>query len=239
MSDNTLTLEISHGKNNYTINIPVTSTVANLKEKIQDQTQVPPSVQKLIIKGFKGKLEDSSVLETLNIKNNSKVMLIGSTLEKIISATTTTGVSADASSKKDPDTPQTPKPSEAKEHKKAIDKGKPADAEAAVKNQNHPLPKSIKGLLNKRGDPIRLTFKQELREMWIASKDSTEKVPYSSIRDVLTEPIHSDPDYSMIGLQTGQNLNSVYWIYFVPCQYVKSIKYGVLGGPSDPLTLFQ
>jgi hypothetical protein len=87
----------------------------------------------------------------------------------------------------------------------------------------------IKGLYNKRGDPIRLTFKQDTRELWIASKENTEKLSYGQIRDIVSEPIHTNTDYHMVGFQTGSNVNSMLWVYFVPTQYVKSIKYGILG----------
>ncbi len=92
----------------------------------------------------------------------------------------------------------------------------------------------IKGLLNKRGDPIRLTFKPETRELWIATKESTEKLSFSQIRDIVSEPIHTNNDYHMMGFQTGTNVNSMLWVYFVPVQYVKSIKYSILGLANFP-----
>jgi hypothetical protein len=131
--ETTLTLEISFAKANHVVTVPLDSTVKALKDAIHDKTQVPPAVQKLVIKGFKGNLkDDAEIVRNLGIKNNSKAILIGSTLEKIIAVT-----APDTAPKKkqvEPDTPPTPLVSQAKEHKKAIDKGLPTDAEPAVKN---------------------------------------------------------------------------------------------------------
>jgi hypothetical protein len=133
--DSTLTLEVSFGKTIHSVTVSLDSTVKDLKDAIHAKTEVPPAVQKLIIKGFKGNLKnDTDIVRSLGIKNPSKVMLVGSTLDKIISATTPDA--SPSKKKQEPDTPPTPLVSQAKEHKKAIDKGVPSDAEPAIKNSN-------------------------------------------------------------------------------------------------------
>lgn len=51
-------------------------------------------------------------------------------------------------------------------HKKALDKGVPADAMPAWKNGKVPLPvEPLSGMLNKSGGKVRLTFKLESDEV--------------------------------------------------------------------------
>lgn len=56
----------------------------------------------------------------------------------------------------------------------------------------------IKGLLNKRGESIRLTFKNDIQQLWIASRDDTMKIPYIQIRDVQSSPIHTNENYHIM-----------------------------------------
>jgi hypothetical protein len=62
----------------------------------------------------------------------------------------------------------------------------------------------IKGLYNRMGENIRLTFKvsflQRIHlfqedELWISSNEKTEKYSYLQIRDVSGEPIIGNEDY--------------------------------------------
>ena len=61
--------------------------------------------------------------------------------------------------------------SEAKEHKKIIEKGVPEDVTPGVKHRNDPLPaQSLSGLVNKYGSKVRLFFKKDLDQLWIGTK---------------------------------------------------------------------
>ncbi len=61
--------------------------------------------------------------------------------------------------------------SEAKDHKKIIEKGVPEDVPPGVKHGNEPLPtQALSGMLNKYGNKVRLHFKKETDQLWIGTK---------------------------------------------------------------------
>ena len=59
------------------------------------------------------------------------------------------------------------------------------------------------GMLNKVGAKVRLTFKHDVEQVWIGTKDRTQKLPLNSIRQVLSEPIEGHPEYHIVALQLG------------------------------------
>lgn len=126
--------------------------------------------------------------------------------------------------------------SEQKEHKKIIEKGLPKEAEKGEKDKNIPCPKALKGLMNRSGQMTRLTFKSD--ELWISTNEDTQKIPYISIKDVYYEPIYGKEEYHLLYFKVGSHENDKIWIYFVPAQYAKSIKYTVLGMDGFPLLNF-
>jgi len=84
-------------------------------------------------------------------------------------------------------------------------------------------------MLNKSGGKVRLTFKLELDQLWLGTKERTEKLPLNSIKSVKSEPIEEHEEYHIVALQLGPTEASRYFIYWVPAQYVDSIKDAVLG----------
>lgn len=58
----------------------------------------------------------------------------------------------------------------------------------------------LAGMLNKRGGKVRLTFKLEQDQLWIGTKERTEKVSMTSIKGVISEPIVDKPQYHMMVL---------------------------------------
>ena len=66
-------------------------------------------------------------------------------------------------------------------------------------------------------------------EVWIGTKERTDKVPMSSIKAVVSEPIDGHLGFHMVALQLGPTEASRYWIYWVPSQYVDAIKRTILG----------
>ncbi|CAB1435994.1 unnamed protein product [Pleuronectes platessa] len=117
-----------------------------------------------------------------------------------------------------------------KQHRKVLDKGKPDDIMAAIKGTKERLPTvPLSGMFNKSGGKVRLTFKLEQDQLWLGTKERTEKVPMGSIKNVLTEPIEGHEDYHMMAFQLGPTEASQYWVYWVPVQFVDAIKDTVLG----------
>lgn len=117
-----------------------------------------------------------------------------------------------------------------KPHNRIIEKGKPADASPALKGVKAPLPlEPLSGMLNKSGGKVRLTFKHEADQLWIGTKERTEKVSMTSIRNVISEPIEGHEEYHIMAIQLGPTEASRYWIYWVPAQYVDAIRWTILG----------
>ncbi|KAF2348026.1 hypothetical protein FHG87_021218 [Trinorchestia longiramus] len=81
--------------------------------------------------------------------------------------------------------------SEAKEQTDTTD----SPSQAAVE----PLPPHpIAGMLNKQGCKVRLTFKLELDQVWLGTKQRTKKVFMTSIRSVVSEPIVGREEYHIM-----------------------------------------
>lgn len=99
----------------------------------------------------------------------------------------------------------------------------------AWKNENCSLPYEPIFGKNKSGGKVRLTFKLEMDQLWIGTKERTDKIPMTSIKDVISEPIQGHEEYHIMGIQLGPTAASRYWIYWVPAQYVKAIKRAILG----------
>ncbi|KAF0971822.1 hypothetical protein FDP41_010045 [Naegleria fowleri] len=226
--------EVTHGKNVFTVDLSGDTTLKQLKEEIQKKTQVPIGLQKLLFrtKEKPNLKDDGTMIKDLGLIHapKFKILLMGSTLEQIIEASSSKPKRATSSSQSnEPSSPVTLKISQLPEHKKYIDKGVPEHAEKGDKTKDLAVTQPINGILNNRGEEIRFTFKQDLRELWIQSKSSTEKIPYAAIRYIDTEPIHSNADYHIMGFQIGQSTNNKLWFYYVPAQYVRWIKYTVSG----------
>jgi len=198
-----------------------TSSIELLKEHIESLTTVPKKMQKLI---FKVQLKDTQTLAEAKITNGTKVMLLGTAEKEVLSANkkfkAETGgtVTASTTTKKQPLCEQ-------KLHKRIVDQGKPDDAMPAYVNGTEALPRvAVTGMKNKAGNKVRLTFKLTADEVWISTKERTEKVGMSSIRSIVFEPIKGHEEYHIMGFGVGTTESSRYWIYWVPAQYVKAIK---------------
>lgn len=219
-----LNFKILFNKTLHQISWDSQKSIASLKDHVETLTDVPAEMQKLM---YKGLLKDSQSLTEANISNGTKVMLIGSQKKDIVSANKKVKVEvAKASSstvKKEPLCEQ-------KQHKKIIDQGVPDDAMPAYRNGHEPLPEvALFGMKNKVGHKARLTFKLESDEVWISTKERTQKVQMTSIRSVVSEPIKGKEEYHLMGFAFGTTEQSRYWIYWVPAQYVKAIKNTVMG----------
>lgn len=219
-------LKVMYNKKKYDVRLGVECTVAELKTEIQTATGVPPAMQKLM---FKGLMKDDKTLLELKVTSGAKLMLIGSTPKAVLEVTKPVVVGASADKEEKASTSKEPLCKQ-KMHKKVLDKGKPEDAMIGIKNQNEALPNvPVSGMLNKAGGKVRLTFKLELDQLWIGTKERTEKINMNSIKNVLSEPIEGHEDYHIMAIQLGPTEASRYWIYWVPTQYAKAIKDTILG----------
>ncbi|EDV28383.1 uncharacterized protein TRIADDRAFT_20400 [Trichoplax adhaerens] len=212
-------------KKTFDVEFNLDQTIAQVKKHMEKLTEIPATMQKLM---YKGLTQDSKTLRELKVARNSKMMLVGSTVNDIIDVVkpvvmTPKDLVSHTGPKREPLCKQ-------KQHKKILDKGKPEGISPGDKRRRDPLPSTpISGMYNKHGSKVRLTFKLLINQLWIGTKEHTEKVPIASIRNVTSEPIEGDEDYHIMGLQLGPTELSIYWLYWMPAQYVEAIKDTILG----------
>uniref|UniRef100_T1E3P0 Ubiquitin-binding protein n=2 Tax=Crotalinae TaxID=8710 RepID=T1E3P0_CROHD len=217
-------LKIIWNKNKYDLKLPLDSTGAELKLKIHSLTGLPPAMQKVM---FKGLLPEEKTLREIKVISGAKIMVVGSTINDVLAVNTPKDATQQEvkseEAKKEPLCRQ-------KQHRKVLDKGKPEDVMPSVKGVQERLPTvPLSGMYNKSGGKVRLTFKLEQDQLWIGTKERTEKLPMGSIKNVVSEPIEGHEDYHMMAFQLGPTEASYYWVYWVPTQYVDAIKDTVLG----------
>jgi len=220
-------VKVVWNKTKYDLVVRPEETVLDLKTKMQELTQLPPAMQKIM---FKGLCKDDRTMKDLKVSKGAKIMLVGSTLDDVLSVSTTPKAqelketsSSGGTEKKEPLSKQKP-------HSKVTEKGPPEDVIPGMLNVKESLPpQPLSGMLNKSGGKVRLTFKLENDEVWIGTKERTDKVPMSSIKAVVSEPIADHESFHMLALQLGPTEASRYWIYWVPAQYVDAIKRTILG----------
>lgn len=209
------------------VEMPLASTILELKRHLGTVIDVPPSLQKIMIKGL---ASDSKTLADLGVTRTSKVLVVGSKFDDVVGINMDKPSARGAESTTVTTTKAEPLCTQ-KLHKKVLDKGPPEDLHPGVKGVKEPLPPHpLSGMLNKSGDKVRLTFKLELDQIWIGTRQRTEKVNMGSIRTIVSEPIEEKEQYHIMGLQLGTTEASRYWIYWVPAQYVDAIKSTVMGG---------
>uniref|UniRef100_A0A2S2PI05 Ubiquitin domain-containing protein UBFD1 n=1 Tax=Schizaphis graminum TaxID=13262 RepID=A0A2S2PI05_SCHGA len=217
---------IIHNKDKYIVSMPLLSTIAQLKNKLVDMIGVPSKMQKIMIKGL---AKDDQTLESLNVSSSSKIMVVGAKLQDIV-AVSVANVEEESSSSKSSSSTKEPL-CKKKLHLKVLERGIPDDALVGILNIKDPLPPHpLSGMLNKHGGKVRLTFKLEVDQLWIGTKERTQKVAMNTIRHVVSEPIEGHEEYHIVGFQLGTTEASRYWVYWVPAQYVDSIKEAIFGG---------
>uniref|UniRef100_T1IXM7 Ubiquitin-like domain-containing protein n=1 Tax=Strigamia maritima TaxID=126957 RepID=T1IXM7_STRMM len=221
----TVDFKVIYNKQKHDVTFPLDDTVAMLKQHVSKLTEVPPAMQKVM---FKGLAKDDKTLRELGVTKGAKIMIVGSTLNEVLAVSTP---SASTVEETQGATGSTKEPlSKQKMHKKIIDRGVPEDAMPGIKNDKDSLPPfPLSGMLNKTGGKVRLTFKLELDQLWIGTKERTDKLPMSSIKNVSSEPIEGHEEYHIVGIQLGPTEASRYWVYWVPAQYIDAIKDAILG----------
>merc|ERR1712027_168905 len=178
--------KVIFNKKKYDVSFPLDKDVAALKVHLQAIIDIPPAMMKVMIKGM---AKDELTLRSLGVNKSSKVMVIGSSLNDVLSVSATPSAAQLKEEEKAAKKAETSSSRE-KMHKKVLDKGKPDEALPGKKGVKEALPSvPLSGMLNKHGGKVRLTFKLELDQLWIGTKERTEKLGMSSIKSVVSEPI--------------------------------------------------
>lgn len=215
--------KVIYNKQRIDVNFPLDSRIAELKAHLQNIISVPQAMQKVMIKGL---AKDDQTLRSLGVTKGAKIMVVGSKLDDVLAVSIPTkqdlADEAASSSKRE-------RLSQQKMHRKVLDKGIPEDVMPGILDSKEPLPEfPLAGMLNKSGGKVRLTFKLEQDQIWIGTKERTDKIPINSIKGVHSQPIHDHPEYHIMGIQLGTTEASMYWIYWVPAQYVSAIANAIL-----------
>ena len=82
----------------------------------------------------------------------------------------------------------------------------PEEAWPGVEGRQVPLRDDqtyIPGLYNSQGVKIRLTFRDEIQQIWLGSQTHTQKVSYGSISKIESQPIEGRESYSILRIQLG------------------------------------
>merc|ERR1711915_528628 len=217
--------KVVFNKKKFDVTFDLDDTIGALKVHLADIIDVPNTMQKVMIKGL---AKDEMTLRQVGVVRGSKVMVVGSTLNDVLEV----AKKPTAQQLKEAAQEETVKEAwcEQKLHKKVLEKGKPDDAMPGLKNIKESLPTvPLSGMLNKTGGKVRLTFKMELDQLWLGTKERTEKLPMNSIKNVVSEPINGQEEYHIMALQLGPTEASRYFIYWVPAQSVDSIKDAIIG----------
>jgi len=213
---------MNYKKQNMDLEFALDDTVIDLKKHIERLTGIAPPLQKLMFKGLLK--DDAKRLRDVGFKDGVKLMLVGSTLNEVLDAAKPV---SDEKAKGDggEEAPKQESLSEQLPHKKIIEKGLPEGAEKGKRGVHESLPQApISNVYNNIGVKVRLTFKQWAQELWIQSASSTQKLPFSSIRNVTFEPIKGHEEYTIVSLQLGSSERTKYFLYWVPAQYTRAIR---------------
>ncbi|KAJ5067560.1 ubiquitin domain-containing protein ubfd1 [Anaeramoeba ignava] len=223
-----LTFDLRYKKNDFSLTLKKDTTIEELQKKVEEITKVPKNNQKLFFKS-KYLKEPKKTLETVGIKNKAKILLMGSTFVEIAQALTSKPIEKEEPVENDDDSNQESF-IEKEIHQKILQKGLPQNAEVGVSNKSYPLPQnSIKNILDSNGQKVQLIFKFDQDQIWVGSYSSTKKISINSIQSVISQKIPGQEGYSVLGFKMNRSGNSVIWFYFVPSQYIRSIKNAVMG----------
>ncbi|CAG7786541.1 unnamed protein product [Allacma fusca] len=213
-------LKVIFNKQPLPIRIALNKTIGNLKKMVESLTGVSPALQKVVVRGIPS---DDTALSTLGLSQGSKVLVIGTKLDEVLKMSkpvvTDLKEKEEAKKKADQNWSQLP------QHRKIIDKGVPENAMGGILNEREPLPSlPLHGMVSSKGSKVRLTFKLANDELWIGTKERTDKVPIQSIRNVVSQPITGFEHYHIMAIQLGPTEASRFYVYWVPAQYVDAIK---------------
>jgi hypothetical protein len=208
-----LRFRVTHRKDVLQLSMPATATVSQLHLKLEELTGIQPSMQKVMYKG--GLKDKTKTLQEVGIKSGVKMMLVGSKQDDVAKLKKAeAAVAMEPAAEVVAAAAKVPVCQE-KEHKRVIDKGKPADAEPGVAcppGAPAALPENLKGLLNGSGGKVRLVFSPGSGEVTFATAERTQKFPLGAFPDVTSDPILDHPGYSILGVKMGKTDKSVVYL---------------------------
>jgi hypothetical protein len=230
-----MTLHVKHGKSAYNVDISPSATVDELKIKLETLTGVDRSMQKLM---FKGALNSGQTLAAAKVKNKSKLKLIGNSLDTILtavandekqksSAGTIVGFEEEVAQLKDGDDgPWKDK----QEHKRILAMGAPEGCGVGNKSLQLRLPATPLIGRGADGQPVRITFRNDMMppQLWLQSAVRTKKIPLGSVKSIKVEDTDETGEYVIFALQLGATAQSRLFLYFIPKQFVQSLKEAIL-----------
>jgi len=218
--------KVIFNKKKHDVTFPLDSDVGALKSHLQPLIGIQPDMMKVMIKGL---ARDEMTLRKLGVVKGSKIMVVGSSINDVLQMSSTPkdlgskGASGSSSKEESSVT-------KVKQHKKILDRGKPDDVMPGKKSGQDPLPPHpLTGMLNTQGGKVRLTFKMDVGQVWIGTKERTQKVPFNNVKNVVSEPIPEHDGYHILALQLGPTEASRYYIYWLPAQYIDAIKDAIMG----------
>ncbi|THD23678.1 Ubiquitin domain-containing protein UBFD1 [Fasciola hepatica] len=213
-NDEPIQITVLHNRSKYRFSFSPSTTVIEIKEALEPLTHVPIGSLQLPAR-------------------DAKLMLVGtsqSEADELRQVESTPVVEGDKIATVSPVEPNT-EWSEQTEHKRILERfGKPDNAMVGILNSEEILApdESLTGLYDKRGQALRLRVRPDTCELWLATKDVTHKFPLATIYDVVSQPIKDHPEYHIMAFQLGPTPKSRYFVYWLPSQYVDSIKTMVL-----------
>eukprot|EP00123_Amoebidium_parasiticum_P021220 comp6364_c0_seq1/m.2157 comp6364_c0_seq1/g.2157 ORF comp6364_c0_seq1/g.2157 comp6364_c0_seq1/m.2157 type:complete len:252 (-) comp6364_c0_seq1:19-774(-) len=215
----------------YDVTLSLNDTVGTMKKKFQEMTGVPAMMQKVMYKGMLK--EDGKTLREVQMKDGAKIMLVGSSLQDVLSTIGHPG--SEASQATSTVAEKKTSLSDDAVHKKVLDKGMPDDIMEGHRGKKEPWPPGgIRGMHTRGGQKVRLSWKPEMDQLWIGTKERTEKIPVASVHGVESEPIKGHDNYHIMAIKLGTTDASKFWVYWVPAQYVETIKDTLLGPWQTP-----
>jgi len=82
-TNDSISLTVSFRGKNHSISISPESTLQELHSRIEELTEVPPSLQKLLYKGKKATPSDETTIAEAGLKNGTKIQMLGSTSKEL------------------------------------------------------------------------------------------------------------------------------------------------------------
>ncbi|XP_054160041.1 ubiquitin domain-containing protein UBFD1-like [Oppia nitens] len=212
-----LKFRIIYDKKSFELSLQSNTTVTQLKNEIQRLTQIAPDMQKLILKG-KAIHKNADTLATVGVKNNDKILVVGTTLYDISAA-----LKPDIDVNNDKEITNGQRFCNQNKHKKIVDKGKPKNVMIGYKNGNEELPiNGIEGLVDKMEKTCRLSFKLESDQFCIHYNANSYQHNITDVVHIEDQTIDGHEEYCILCIELKHR--KIIWLYWVPHQYIKAIR---------------
>lgn len=209
-----ISFKVTFGKQTIPFTLPLTTSILDLKHLLESSTGVPINLQKLFLKG--PLKNDEVTLQSLNIKPNTKILLVGSTATDI---STTASIRPMAEEVKKIDFSRDGFSSD---QQRIIERGPAPGCLPGNMQEDQVLPDSIPGLYDHLGTVIRLVIRKDTDELWLVTTSRTKKIPFVSISKIDYVPIIRHPGYGVLTLTLGKS--NKFNLYFFPQQFNRNLK---------------